>query len=311
VTGGDANINTLTIGKGGGSDEFSTAIGYQALFINTSGNYNTAIGYKALLFNKTCTRNTAIGHQTLFYNDFQEFNTSNDNTAIGHEALHNTNRGFQNTAIGSGALYKNDFNNNGGCDNNTAIGYNALYNNVYGANNVGIGTNSGNSGIKNDSNYNTFLGADTGAGSTGTYNYSTAIGYGALVDTSNQIVLGRVSGTETIKIPGVVTITNTTPATSYTTGALRVSGGASFAGDLYAQNLYISGTSNLSTGGGGGSSVWTTNVDNTIYYNSGNVGIGSSAPSSKLDVNGLITARNAITISSGNLTISNGLIRQW
>jgi hypothetical protein len=134
---------------------------------------NTALGYQVLYStNSGDIRNTGIGYQSL-YNC-----TNDDNTAIGYQSLYNSNEGRFNTAVGSLAL-------------NTIVG---------GTNNVGIGYNSGTININSGSSYNTFLGADTGAGSAGTYNYSTAIGYGALIDTNNQIVLGRTS--EMTTIPG-------------------------------------------------------------------------------------------------------------
>jgi hypothetical protein len=59
------------------------AVGYQALFDNTTGGHNTAIGYRALYNNITNpgqnngNGSTAIGEQALYYN------ISDDNTALG------------------------------------------------------------------------------------------------------------------------------------------------------------------------------------------------------------------------------------
>ena len=49
----DANINSLTIGRGSGNESQNTAIGYEALYLNTTGSANTAKGYQALRYNTT------------------------------------------------------------------------------------------------------------------------------------------------------------------------------------------------------------------------------------------------------------------
>ena len=103
--------------------------------------------------------------------------------------------GNSNTATGFEALY----NNNSG-SNNTAIGYQALWT-VGGSNNTAIGQGAGYS--LSGSDCNTFLGSNTGVlnpQSYSTYNNSTAVGYNAIITTSNQIVLG--TATEKIYIPG-------------------------------------------------------------------------------------------------------------
>jgi len=78
---------------------------------------------------------------------------------------------------------------NTGGDRNTAIGYRA-----------GDATQS-------NSN-NTFIGCETGVQSGASCSDSTAIGYGAEITASNQVVLGTAS--ETVAIPGSLSIAGTT-----------------------------------------------------------------------------------------------------
>ena len=68
VAGGDALLNGLTVGKGGGSVSDNTAAGYQALYSNTTGNGNTASGYGTLYSNTEGNENTATGSQALYSN---------------------------------------------------------------------------------------------------------------------------------------------------------------------------------------------------------------------------------------------------
>jgi hypothetical protein len=94
----DALINTLTIGLGNGYISTNTALGYQVLYNNTSGDQNTGIGYSALSNNTTGSYNIAIGpyagqvNTTGAYNTFMGWNTNSmdglasNSTAIGYNA---------------------------------------------------------------------------------------------------------------------------------------------------------------------------------------------------------------------------------
>ena len=68
--------------------------------------------------------------------------------------------------------------------------------------------------------------------------------------------------------------------------------------------LRIGGVAQSFGGGGGGSSVWSLNSVNA-YYNSGNVGIGTSTPAYKLDVNG------DINMSTGSSFRINGVAQTF
>jgi trimeric autotransporter adhesin len=89
------------------------AIGNEALSSNLSGDYNIALGINALTSNLTGDWNIAIGGLTASTN-------ASYNTGIGINTLGNNYTGENNTALGFQALFSND-NGNG----NTGIGFNA------------------------------------------------------------------------------------------------------------------------------------------------------------------------------------------
>jgi len=195
---------------------YNVGVGCYTLQSNTDGSFNTAVGYSALQANTTGPNNTAIGYLALLLND------ASNNTAVGSGALASNTSGFKNTAVGSGALGSNvsgpyntalgydalSKNNNG--SRNTAIGYGALAVNIDGSNNTAIGFEAGSSDISG--NFNTFIGYQADVSNNpvghipyGIYKNSTALGYKATIDASNQIIIGGLppgGSYPSVKIPG-------------------------------------------------------------------------------------------------------------
>jgi hypothetical protein len=284
------NVNTVSSSTGIGNKALysnttgyaNTATGSNALYANTTGDYNTATGTNALDVNTTGSSNTAIGYQTLTANT-----TGSTNTAIGASVLIRNTTGYHNTGIGSGSLVYNTTGNY-----NSVVGTSALQDNSTGSNNIVSGsfamrnntTGSNNTALgysalitNTTGSNNTALGSSANVSSDALTN-ATAIGHGALATASNQVVLGDAN-----------------------VNSFFVKG--AYAGTSSASpNLVVDASGQImrSTASAPISSQWTTTGSN-IYYNSGNVGIGTTAPTQKLDVNG------DINIPTDGALRSNGI----
>jgi len=188
LTDGKTDNSSVFLGAGAGSNDDegngNTAVGIDALRLNTSGFYNNAQGLRALYSNTTGCGNTAFGYESLYKNK-----TGSYHTAFGYQSLFSDTSGIKNTAIGFQALCSNRTGSNN-CANgfkalyynttgydNTAVGFASLYLNAGGYQNTAMGVNALNGNVSGASN--------TAFGWSALYsNYSaaanTAVGAGAL-----------------------------------------------------------------------------------------------------------------------------------
>jgi hypothetical protein len=117
------------------SHSYNTAVGTQALYLNTTANNNTAVGYTSLYSNTTGTGGASFGEQTLSGNTSGSYNT-----AFGARALISNVTGNALTAVGYQAGY---LQNVAGDAYSTFVGYQAGYQITTGVANVCVGYQTG------------------------------------------------------------------------------------------------------------------------------------------------------------------------
>jgi hypothetical protein len=308
----------------------NVANGYQSLYANTTGNNNVVVGYQALRYNTTGSNNVATGTQSLYKNTTGDSNVSNGisslynnttgnfNTANGSEALYSNTIGFRNTAFGYQTLrtnvddngltaigYSALYSNNGG-GLNTAVGYQALYSNTVANENTAVGSST--LGLTVGGGRNTAVGSaamltnvggsnnlalGTDALRNATANSNTAVGSYSLrtnINGSNNVAVGKDSGTF---------LSNGTTAVTATTNGVFIGSGTSPAANGQNNQIVIG----YQAIGIGSNSVVIGNDSITKTLLKGNVGIGTTSLSEKLNVSGNILATG--TITGSNLSGTN------
>ena len=268
-------VNSVRIGAPGSAGSANTMLGAYSFQYGSPGGNNTGVGTMSLASITNSNNGGSPG--------------GNDNTAVGSNAIRQgqgASNGNRNTAVGSTALT-----NASDASDNTALGYATLPIATGGAN-TAVGSNSL-AAITSGTN-NTAIGYGATV-SSGTQTNSTAIGNGAIASASNLIQLGNTSVTD-VKTSGTITAGAITyPSIHGTSGQVLSTTG--------------SGTLTWTTASGGGSQ-WTSS-SNDIYYSTGNVGIGTNSPSSKLHLVGAGASgerNNMLRIESNNnasLTLKN------
>lgn len=241
ITAGNlTNTGALNIGIGYQSLDAVTngyenvGIGVSALGALTTGYENTMVGNSAGASIVGANKNTAVGYTALYLNV-----SGTENVAFGFEALHD-NTGDQNTAVGPSPLYKNTT----GIEN-IGVGLNALYYHLTGTGNIGIGSFAGvtinSANACTTGSYNIFIGYGAGFPNATQRSYSVAIGYKAMVNASNAIVLGG-TGADAVNV-GLGT---QQPTEELTLGSAYTIGWEASAG-VVDTNLYRSAADSLKT----------------------------------------------------------------
>ena len=254
----------------------------------------------------TATTGVIFKGTNRFMHNYQATGTTGANffagVNAGNFALSGTGtQASNNTGVGQNALAALTTGSN-----NSALGSNALTSVNTGSNNVALGDNAGRyfadgSTALTDPENSIYLGAGA-MGKDNSDANSIVIGYGAIGLGANTTVLGN-SSTVLTRLFGSVGIGTSAPATTLdVAGSVRFLGSANstpvdgelvFDPALHAYKYYSAFASAWQTLAGGTINIsggfWNQRGTDLSYV-TGNVGIGTTLPTTALDVSGVITA---------------------
>jgi len=219
---------------------YNTAVGYNSLFLNTTGRNNAALGYQALRANTSGYYNSAFGYEALY-----SANTGHDNTAVGYRALYKNTSGHSSCAMGRETLY-----NSTTAIRNCAVGNQALYDNVTGNQNSVFGYRAG-MAITSGNN-NTFVGYNAGYGLSQRVEAVNSMALGAETYTTlnNQVVIGNTNIEQTL-LRGNVGIETDTPTTDANPNGDTI-------GNLDVADVWLRGAN-------GGSGAWASEAGGAVF----------------------------------------------